>query len=493
MKEELKRLDRQHLWHPFTQMAEWNTEEPLLIERAEGNTLIDVDGNRYLDGVSSLWVNLHGHRRFEIDQAVREQLDKVAHTTFLGATHPTAIQLAKRLVEIAPKGLSRVFYSDNGSTAVEVALKMAFQFWQQNGKPKKGKFLSLEGAYHGDTIGSVSVGGIDLFHKIFQPLLFSTLKGETSSAEKFVAKIEAHAEVLAAVVVEPLIQGAAGMLPLPDGFLKATEEACRRNDVLLIVDEVATGFGRTGKMFACEQEGVTPDLMAVAKGITGGYLPLAATLTTEKIYEAFLGRPEECKTFFHGHSYTANPLACAAALASLELFEKEKILEKLPEKIAYLEKRLKRFTRLHHVGEIRQRGMMVGIELVKNKETQEPYPYGDRIGHKVCLDARSRGVLLRPLGNVIVLLPPLSITRDEIDLLTDATYDSIEKMTTDPIRITGPSSFEGERRIPPAQKRRDGGDEMLPKEPLSTSPYSKGRNKRGDSRKRRWRWSGKSF
>ena len=425
----LKQLDHRHLWHPFTQMDEWQGEEPLIIERAEGNYLMDAEGRRYLDGISSLWVNVHGHNRSEINHAIHAQLEKVAHTTFLGLTHPPAIQLAQRLIEIAPSGLSRVFFSDNGSTAVEVALKMAFQYWQQRGKPRKQKFLSLREAYHGDTLGSASVGGIEIFHQIFHPLLFSTLKGDISSTQNFVQQIRDHAETLAAVVVEPLVQGAAGMLLMPEGFLKATEKACRENNVLLIVDEVATGFGRTGKMFACEQEDVHPDLMAVAKGITGGYLPLAATLTTEEIYSAFLGQPEEFKAFFHGHSYTANPLACAAALASLDLFEKEKVMEQLPRKIAYLQKSLERFVNLDSVGEIRQKGMMVGIELVRDKKTRKPYEYGERIGHKVCLRARSKGVILRPLGNVIVWMPPLSIMFSEIDLLSNATYEAIQEIT----------------------------------------------------------------
>jgi adenosylmethionine-8-amino-7-oxononanoate aminotransferase len=425
----LKQLDHRYLWHPFTQMTEWCAEDPLIIERAEGNYLIDTEGRRYLDGISSLWVNIHGHRHPEMDRAISDQLNKVAHTTFLGLTHPLAIELAKRLIEIAPQGLSRVFFSDNGSTAVEVALKMAYQYWQQREKPRKQKFLSFREAYHGDTIGSVSVGGIEIFHQIFHPLLFSTLKADTSSIETCVQQIKDHADELAAVVVEPLVQGAAGMLLMPKRLLKATEKACRENKVLLIVDEVATGFGRTGKMFACEHEQIQPDLMAVAKGITGGYLPLAATLATEEIYSAFLGQPEEFKAFFHGHSYTANPLACAAALASLDIFKKEKVLEKLSAKIAYLQKSLERFWNLEHVGDIRQKGMMVGIELMQDKNTRKPYEYKERIGHRVCMKVRSKGVILRPLGNVIVWMPPLSIILEEIDLLTKATYEAIREIT----------------------------------------------------------------
>jgi adenosylmethionine---8-amino-7-oxononanoate aminotransferase len=413
--------DRRYVWHPFTQMRDWNAAEPLIIARAEANELIDVDGRRYLDGVSSLWVNVHGHRRREIDDAVRAQLDRVAHSTLLGLANVPSIELAERLVRIAPRGLERVFYSDSGSTAVEVALKIAFQYQKQRGRAGKQKFLALTEAYHGDTVGAVSVGGIDLFHQIFHPLLFSVLR-VTPTIDALERMLAAHAHELAAFIVEPLVQGAAGMLLQPPGFLRAARELCRRHDVLLICDEVATGFGRTGTMFACEQEEVAPDLLCLAKGITGGYLPLAATLATDEIYSAFLGEYEHKLTFFHGHTYTGNPLACAAAIASLDLFESERVIERLQPKIARLHARLdEQIAPLGPVVAIRRRGFMVGVEL-------GPFAYDAAMGARVCLDLRRRGVLLRPLGNVVVLMPPLSIGDDEIDRLVAALCASIAEV-----------------------------------------------------------------
>ena len=331
-------LDRDHLWHPFTQQQGWCEEEPLVIERAEGSHLIASDGRRYLDGVSSLWCTVHGHRHPGIDQAVRDQLGRVAHSTMLGLSHPGAAELAARLVDIAPPGLSRVFYSDSGSTATEIALKMAFQYQQQRGGQhvRRTSFVHLRDAYHGDTIGSVSVGGIDLFHATYRPLLFDTHAAEPGDAGDLARILSVHEEEVAAVIVEPLVQGAAGMLVHPPGYLRAVRELCDRYGVLLICDEVATGFGRTGTMFACEQEGVAPDFLCLAKGLTGGYMPLAATLATERVYEGFLGAPEEQRTFFHGHTYTGNPLACAAALANLDAFESERTILRLQPKIRLL-------------------------------------------------------------------------------------------------------------------------------------------------------------
>ncbi|MDB4971344.1 MAG: adenosylmethionine-8-amino-7-oxononanoate transaminase [Myxococcales bacterium] len=414
----LAEKDRSYVWHPFTQMRDWNAAEPLIIERAEGNELIDVDGRRYLDGVSSLWVNVHGHHRKEIDDAVRAQLDRVAHSTLLGLGNVPSIELAERLIGIAPPGLTRVFYSDSGSTAVEVALKIAFQYQKQRRRPEKSKFLALTDAYHGDTVGAVSVGGIDLFHEIFHALLFHVLRVPPTIAA-LEATLEQHAHELAALIVEPLVQGAAGMLMQPPGFLRAARALCSRHDVLLICDEVATGFGRTGTMFACEQEDVAPDLMCLAKGISAGYLPLAVTLATDEIYSAFLGEYERKLTFFHGHTYTGNPLACAAGIASLELFASDRVLEKLQAKIARLHARLdERIAPIRHVVEIRRRGFMVGIEL-------GPFAYEQAIGARICMGLRRRGVILRPLGNVLVMMPPLSITDEEIDRLVDATRASI--------------------------------------------------------------------
>ncbi|HEU4705978.1 MAG TPA: adenosylmethionine--8-amino-7-oxononanoate transaminase [Solirubrobacterales bacterium] len=412
-------LDREYVWHPFTQQQGWSEEEPLVVERGEGSYLFDTEGRRYLDGTAALWCNVHGHRHPTIDAAVRGQLDKVAHTTMLGLSHPGATELAARLVEIAPEGLARVFYSDSGSTAAEIALKIAFQYQQRGGEhARRTRFVRLREAYHGDTIGSVSVGGIDLFHSTYKPLLFETHVVEPGDAADLERVLDAHGEEIAGVIVEPVVQGAAGILLQPEGYLRAARELCDRHGVLLICDEVATGFGRTGTMFACEQEGVSPDLMCLAKGITGGYLPLAATLTTEEIYEGFLGAYEEFKTFFHGHTYTGNPLACAAALANLDVFEQERTLERLQPKIALLEELLAEVASMPEVAGVRQKGFMVGIDLGDHDDCL-------RMGHRVTVEARRRGAFIRPLGNTVVLMPPLSISEDELRDLVAIARESI--------------------------------------------------------------------
>jgi adenosylmethionine---8-amino-7-oxononanoate aminotransferase len=413
-------LDHEHLWHPFTQQQGWSEEEPLLVERAEGSHLIATDGRRYLDGVSSLWCTVHGHRHPGIDRAVRDQLGRVAHSTMLGLSHPPAAELAARLVGIAPAGLSRVFYSDSGSTAVEVALKMAFQYQQQRGGQhvRRTSFVHLRDAYHGDTIGSVSVGGIDLFHTAFRPLLFQTHAAEPGDVVHLARLLAEREEEIAAVIVEPLVQGAAGMIVHPPGYLRAVRELCDHFGVLLICDEVATGFGRTGTMFACEQERVAPDLLCLAKGLTGGYLPLAATLATERIYEGFLGAAEEQRTFFHGHTYTGNPLACAAALANLEAFESERTILRLQPKIRLLGGLLEEVAQMPEVAEVRGRGFMVGIDLGEHDPAL-------RMGHRVTLEARRRGAIVRPLGDVVVLMPPLSISKGDLQRLVEITRESI--------------------------------------------------------------------
>ncbi|MFH1576246.1 MAG: adenosylmethionine--8-amino-7-oxononanoate transaminase [Candidatus Margulisiibacteriota bacterium] len=415
MAKKQKKIDKEYLWHPFTQMKSWLEDDQLVIERGDGVYLYDTRGKKYLDGISSLWVTVHGHRHKTLNQAIKKQLDKVAHSTLLGLANVPSLELAKELVEITPKGLDKVFYSDNGSTAVEIALKIAFQYQQQIGQKKKKKFLTLKNAYHGDTIGSVSVGGIDLFHKIYKPLLFKAYKAKPDLFE--VEKImKAHHQEIAAMIVEPLIQAAAGMLLQPKGFLKGVRKLCNKYNILLICDEVATGFGRTGKMFACEHAKISPDIMCLAKGITGGYLPIAATLTTKKIFNAFLAGPKEVKTFFHGHTYTGNPLGCAAALANLEIFKNEQTIKKLQPKISFLKNQLRSLAALPQVKEVRQLGFMVGIEL--NSSYQKS-------GHQVILEARKRGAILRPLGNVIVLMPPLSISQRKLSDLLDITRASI--------------------------------------------------------------------
>jgi adenosylmethionine-8-amino-7-oxononanoate aminotransferase len=439
--EQLKAWDRTLVWHAFTQMAEY---EPLVLQRAEGCTLVDIDGRRYLDATSSLWCNVHGHRHPRIDAAIRRQLDEVAHVTSLGCSHPTTILLAKRLVELAPPGLRHVFFSDDGATAVEVALKMAFQYWRQrpDPRPEKTCYLALGEAYHGDTLGGVSVGGVERFHAMFRPLLFETLRVPAPDMYRGPAELPPErwldhylGEVqrvlarehhrIAAMVIEPLVQAAAGMMVHPAGFLRGVRELTRKYDVLLIADEVAVGFGRTGRMFACEHEGVSPDFLCLAKGLSGGYLPMAATLTTGQVWQAFLGDYAESKTFYHGHTYGGNPLGAAAALASLEIFDEEQTLERLPEKIARLGGHLARLAELEHVGNVRQCGLIGGVELVRDRATKEPYPWAERRGIRVCRHALAEGVLLRPLGNVIVLFPPLAISLDEIDRIAAAVQHGI--------------------------------------------------------------------
>ena len=427
----LSKWDRQYVWHPFTQMQEWEREDPLIIEKGNGVYLYDIHGNKYLDGSSSIWVNLHGHRHRTLDTAIQEQLGNIAHSTLLGAASPPSIVLAKELVKIAPKGLTRVFYSDDGSTAVEVALKMAIQYWQQQHPPQKRKkmFVRLDAAYHGDTMGSMSVGGLPLFHERFRPLLFSTIaldapycyrcplhlrfpSCQTACLDPLEDVLTKRHEQIAGVIIEPMVQAVAGIITQPPGYLSHVRALCTKYNVLLIADEVATGFGRTGTMFACDHERVTPDLLCVAKGLTGGYLPLAATLATESMYEAFLGEPE--KTFFHGHSYTGNALGCAAALANLEIFKKEKTLAQVRKKSRILQTLLKPLAELPIVGNVRQCGLMAGIELVKNKETREPFPLSERMGYKVTAECRRHGLLIRPIGNIVVLVPPLAANEREL-------------------------------------------------------------------------------
>jgi len=431
-------------------MQEWEQEDPLIIERGNGSYLIDTEGNKYLDGTSSIWVNLHGHRHPILNRALKRQLDKIAHSTFLGLSNPPAIELARALIRIAPKGLTRVFYSDNGSTAVEIALKMAVQYWQQR-HPQAGPkntFLHLKMAYHGDTIGAVSVGNIALFHSRFKPLLFPTLAAEPPYCYRCPLKLaypsckmacidpieeilkRRHRE-LAGFIIEPLMQAAAGMIPQPAGYMKRVRALCTKYNVLLITDEVATGFGRTGKMFAGEHERITPDLMAISKGLTGGYMPLAATLTTDEIYRGFLGTYDEFKTFFHGHSFTGNPLGCAVALANLQVFHQEKTLSRLSAKIKMLTQWLKPIADTPHVGDVRQRGFMVGIELVRDKATKAPYPLSAKAGHHVAAIARSKGLIFRPIGNVLVLIPPLSTTAEELKKMVEILKESIETLHID--------------------------------------------------------------
>jgi adenosylmethionine-8-amino-7-oxononanoate aminotransferase len=435
-------------------MRAYAAEPPLIIASARGPFLIDLDGREYLDGVSSLWCNVHGHRVPELDDAVIAQLRQVAHSTLLGLANVPSIRLARRLVELAPPGLTRVFFSDDGATAVEVALKMAFQYWRQcpTPRPSKTRFLSLGGAYHGDTLGDVSVGDLARFHHLFAPLLFPTSRAPSpycyrcplglqratcalACADELARLVREQADSLAAVVVEPLVQGAAGMITAPEGYLQRLRSVTRECDVLLIADEVATGFGRTGTMFACQQEGVTPDFLCLAKGLTGGYLPLAATLTTEEVYAAFLGPADDPAgaaryTFYHGHTYTGNPLGAAVALANLDLLQAPAGLPALGPRVERLRVQLDRLRQFPIVGDIRQRGLMAGVELVRDRHTREPFPPEQRMGARVCRSCREQGVLLRPLGDVVVVMPPVAIELSLVDRLGDALYNAVQALTS---------------------------------------------------------------
>ncbi|MEE8204968.1 MAG: adenosylmethionine--8-amino-7-oxononanoate transaminase [Dehalococcoidales bacterium] len=444
---QLEKADANYLWHPYTQMSEYLEEDPVIIASANGAYLQDVHGRRYLDGVSSLWVNLHGHRHPVLDAAVKEQLAKLAHSTLLGVSNVPAIELAEALAGIAPRGLTKIFYSDNGSTAVEIALKMSYQYWQQSpGGKGKRRFVALKNGYHGDTLGCVGVGGLAVFHDLFKPLSFKAFLADSAycyrcpvskswpscqlaclaSLEEILAL---HAQEVAALIMEPKVQAAGGMIVSPPGFLKRVRELCTRYHVHLIADEVAVGFGRTGTMFACQQEEVIPDFLCLAKGITGGYLPLAATLTRPEVFQAFLGDYGQFKALFHGHTYTGNPLACAVALANLDIFTEEQTLAEVQTRAPYLADQLEPLKELAHVGDIRQCGLMVGIELVGDKESKSVYPPADRIGHQVILQARSRGLIIRPLGEIIVLLPPLTIELAELKTMVEIVADSRQAVT----------------------------------------------------------------
>ena len=446
--DELRALDKAHLWHPFTAQKDWAESDPIVIERGEGVYLFDTDGNRYLDLVGSLWCNVHGHRHPTIDRAIREQLERIAHCTMLGLTHPPAVELGRRLAELAPPGLTRVFYSDDGATAVEVALKMAFQYWRQkpDPEPRRSKFVALGAAYHGDTLGDVSIGGVDRFHAMFSPLLFPALRIPSpycyrcplgleeatcglACADELDTLLAAHPGEIAAVVVEPLVQGAAGIIVQPEGYLRRLREITHAHGTLLIADEVAVGFGKTGAMFACERVGLVPDFLCLAKGITGGYLPLAATLTNDTIYAAFFATAAEDKTFQHGHTYGGNPLGAAAALACLDVFRDERTIERLQPKIARLGARLREIASLSHVGDVRHHGLMAGVELVADKGSKASYPWARQVGNRVCRLARERGLFVRPIGDVIIIMPPLVVTEAQIDDALNIVLTCIREVT----------------------------------------------------------------
>jgi adenosylmethionine-8-amino-7-oxononanoate aminotransferase len=442
-------LDRAHVWHPFTQMRDWAAQDPVVIVEGRGAVLRAEDGREYLDGNSSIWTNLHGHRRREIDAAIRAQLDRIAHSSFLGLANEAAARLAGELVEATGLGRHKVFFSDDGSTAMEAALKMAHQARVQRGEADRKVFLSLGNAYHGDTVGAMSAGHSALFHRVYRPMLFETrevmspacyrcpynraepvrgIDARTSRRCQWEClgelekALDAAGESASALVLEPRVQGAAGMTMHPPGYLAKAAELGRARGVWLILDEVMTGFGRTGSLFAFQAEGVTPDIVALAKGLTGGYLPLAGTLASPEIFEAFLGDYAELKTFFHGHSYTGNALGCAAASASLGIFAREGTLQNNAQLAAFLAERLKIFWEHPNVGDVRQEGLICGIELVRDFATREPFPFEERIGHRVCEAARRHGLLTRPVGDVLVLMPPYCCSETELASMVDALW-----------------------------------------------------------------------
>jgi len=441
---DLLRWDRDHVWHAFTQMQEY---EPLLIEHGQGAWLVDTEGNRYLDGSASMWCNVHGHRHPRLDAALRAQIDRVAHTTNLGLSNPVTVALARRLVEVAPAGLEKVFFTGDGSSAIEAALKMAFQYWRQSEPPQPGRtrFIAIGEAYHGDTLGAIGVGGVDRFTAMFAPLTFDAIRipspggpcphsGRPAPAlDEALAMLDRtlteHRGTVAALVMEPLVQAAGGILVHPPGFLRGVRELTTRHDVLLILDEVAVGFGRTGTLFACQREGVSPDVLCLAKGLTAGYLPMAATLTTARVWNAFLGAHADRRTFFHGHTYGGNPLAAAVALESLAIFRDERVLDSLTPKIERLEQHVARLAALDHVGDTRQCGLVAGIDLVADKASRRAYAWQEQRGTRACLAARKHGAILRQLGDTVVLMPPLCITLDEIDLLAAAAEAGIRAAT----------------------------------------------------------------
>lgn len=442
---DLQRRDINHVWHPCSQMKDYEDFPPIVIKSGKGIYLYDENGKEYIDAVSSWWVNLFGHANERISEALAKQARQLEHVIFANFTHEPAVLLAEKLVEVTPKGLSKVFFADNGSSAVEIALKMSFQYHKQKNKPNKTRFLALSNAYHGETLGALSVGGVGLYNEVFQPLLLNTIRAEgpdcyrcpfqenpgscdTPCISFIEEKIKQHHEELTAVIIEPLIQAAAGMKMYPPGYLKKLRQLCSQYDVHLIADEIAVGFGRTGTMFACEQAGVSPDFLCLSKGLTGGYLPLSVVMTTEDVYDAFYDDYETMKAFLHSHSYTGNPLACRVALEVLRIFEEENYIEQIQEKAAYMSERaLDLFHHHPHVGEYRQTGMVGAIELIMNKATREPFPDNERAGYQIYRIALDKGLLLRPLGNVLYFMPPYVISKEEIDRMMNIANEAIEK------------------------------------------------------------------
>ncbi|MDX1251060.1 MAG: adenosylmethionine--8-amino-7-oxononanoate transaminase [Gammaproteobacteria bacterium] len=446
LNQSIRNRDLAVLWHPCTQMKDHAWLPLIPIRRGEGVWLEDFDGKRYIDAISSWWVNLFGHANPRINAALREQLDTLEHVLLAGFSHEPVIRLSERLVALSPPGLNRCFYADNGSSAVEVALKMSYHYWRNQGQTSKTKFITLSNSYHGETLGALAVGNVPLYKETYAPLLMETISvpspdcfyresGESCAdySRRMFAHmeqaLEQHAGQVCAVIVEPLVQCAGYMRMYDPLYLALLRAACDRHNVHLIADEVAVGFGRTGTLFACEQANITPDFMCLSKGLTGGYLPLSVVLTTDRIYEAFYDDYEKLTAFLHSHSYTGNPLACRAALATLDIFEQDKVLEKNRELAECMRAATAHFADHPHVAEVRQRGMILAIEMVKDKPSREPYPWQERRGLRVYLHALEKGALLRPLGNVIYFMPPYVITPEQIDYLAEVAWEGIQKAT----------------------------------------------------------------
>ncbi|KAA0543372.1 adenosylmethionine--8-amino-7-oxononanoate transaminase [Bacillus sp. BGMRC 2118] len=441
----LQKRDLNHVWHPCSQMKDYEEFPPIVIKSGKGIYLYDENGKQYIDAVSSWWVNLFGHANEKISSALAKQAFQLEHVIFANFTHEPAIYLAEKLVKVTPEGLTKVFFADNGSSAVEVALKMSFQYHMQRNKPNKKRFMALTDAYHGETLGALSVGGVGLYNEVFQPLLLNTVRAQgpdcfrcpfnekpdnchTPCMSFVEEQLKKHHEELTAIIIEPLIQAAAGMKMYPPAYLKKLKQLCVKYDVHLIADEVAVGFGRTGTMFACEQAEITPDFMCLSKGLTGGYLPLSVVLTTDEIYDAFYDDYQSMKAFLHSHSYSGNPLACRVALEVLKIFEEEQYINEIQIKSNYMrELASSTFEHLPYVGEYRQIGMVGAIELVRNKHTKEPFPSQDRIGYQIYRIALENGLLLRPLGNVLYFMPPYVITKEEIKTMITLTYEAVQQ------------------------------------------------------------------
>ncbi len=436
------------LWHPCTQMKDHEWLPMIPIRRGDGVWLEDFDGKRYLDAISSWWVNLFGHGNPRINAALKEQLDTLEHVILAGFTHEAVIELSERLVAITPPGLDRVFYADNGSSAIEVALKMSFHYWRNQGEPQRTKFITLENSYHGETLGALAVGNVPLYRETYGPLLLETISvpspdcyhrepGETCAAysERIFVHMEQalaeHGHEVCAVILEPLVQCAGSMRMYDPVYLRLLRAACDRHNVHLIADEIAVGFGRTGTLFACEQADITPDFLCLSKGLTGGYLPLSATLTRNEIYAAFYDDYPTLKAFLHSHSYTGNALCCRAALATLDIFEQDDIIVRNRDLAAHMGRAMARFTDHPHIAEVRQQGMIVALEMVRDKKSRSPYAWEERRGLKVYQHALQQGVLLRPLGNVVYFMPPYVITEEQIDLLAQTAWDGITLATAD--------------------------------------------------------------